>query len=621
MGRKSRHKLERRLGQVEPTRKEVERARVKADRRARHVPPTVEAYEHVAAHGPDRLAETLAGRHSMRIDNLDAVAQRWMDECLPHLLSVCEFDAAFIRRDRFLTEHATPHMSPWPTHLSWSLLSTVAALRLMLAGQTVSAAIVLRQHLGRWTLLLALGGPVVWHRRESMDSFIARAWAPHAIDRLGQYTADVAAGDIFDDLDDHPPTTGVIRAPHEHVQSGDRVICPAGVYHALRTLIDGQQPTQQTPCDRVRDIDAEYSPTDVLSDALTLCIIQMRLAAAAVCRAPSQLDAAHAIHTGSSLAQPLAQYSAQTPQRRHESLVPRLAPTLAPLDGNEIASYANIDYLGTLFDTYHGVLSTQSFAAGYTPREFAELAFAAHRFARFLVAEAAHAHDVEISHGRLKIHQHYDHMAAQILTAEFAALCALWNQSRPEIAAAATLISSTLLSGYWLWLEDDDRAMGILRCTLHHTARLRTWHTNPDAAKTLQSTSRTTPRRWRNAAGWAQHRKLDLALFEFAHDNRESRLDAAAILLDDHDHDHDPQDELTQRLARQIVLNEVTALAATETIKVVATHQSAAIAKTMGEALHRHGLDLRTTPARKGTVRRKTSTQYPGTPRITERDT
>lgn len=609
MGRKSRHKLERRLGQVQPTRKEVERARVKAERHARHVPPTVEAYEQIARHGPDRLAETLAGRHSMRIDNLDAVAQRSMDECLPHLLSVCEFDAVFIRRGRYLTQHATPHLSPWPTHLSWSLLSTVAALRLMLAGQTVSAAVVLRQHLGRWTLLLALADPVVWRRGESIESFIARAWTQRAMNTLGRYTGDVAAGDIFDDLDDHPPTTGVIGTTHEHVQSGDRVICPAGVYHALCTLIDGQQPGQQTQCDGVRDIDAERSPTHVLSDALTLCIIQMRLAAMAVCRTPRDLDTAHAVDTGSTLARPLAQDTSQTPLRLRESLVPRLTPTLVPLDGNEIASYANIEYLGTLFDTYHSVLSKESPAVDHTPQEFAELAFAAHRFSRFLVAEAAHAHDVEISHGRLKIHRHYDHMPAQILTAEFAGLCALWNQSRPEIAAAATLISSTLLSGYWLWLEDDDRAMAILRCTLHQTARLRTWHTKPDAAQALQSISQTTSRRWRNVAGWSQHRSLDLALFEFAHANRESRLDAAGILLDNHD--HDPQHELSQRLARQTVLDKVTALAATETIKVVATHQSVAVAKTMREALHQHGLDLRTTPTRQRTARHKTSPQCP----------
>src|SRR5271156_5089256 len=124
MGRNSRYKLERRLGQVQSTPKQVERATLKAHRRARHVPPTVEAYERVAASGPTRLTETLIDRHSTRIDNLDAVAQLSMDYCLPHLMSVCQLDAVFIRQGHELTQHATPHESPWPTHLSWSVQST-----------------------------------------------------------------------------------------------------------------------------------------------------------------------------------------------------------------------------------------------------------------------------------------------------------------------------------------------------------------------------------------------------------------------------------------------------------------------------------------------------------------
>ena len=39
MGRKSRHKLERRLGQAQSTPKQVEHARLKAQRRARNIPP------------------------------------------------------------------------------------------------------------------------------------------------------------------------------------------------------------------------------------------------------------------------------------------------------------------------------------------------------------------------------------------------------------------------------------------------------------------------------------------------------------------------------------------------------------------------------------------------------
>ena len=221
--------------------------------------------------------------------------------------------------------------------------------------------------------------------------------------------------------------------------------------------------------------------------------------------------------------------------------------------------------------------------------------FAAHRFSRLLVTADARAQDRKISDQRLKIQQHLTPASPHVLTAEFAALCALWNQSRPQIAAAATQISSTLLSGYWLWIEEDDRAMGILRCTLHQAARLRTWQVHPDAAQELQSTSATTPRHWITMAGWSKFRSLDRALFEFAHANRESRLDAAEIL---NDHRNDPESPISQRAARQTALDTVTVLAAAETLRVVAAQQSPAIADTMREALHQHGLDVPTNPTR-----------------------
>src|ERR1700722_4983649 len=240
MGRRSRDKLERSLAQAQLTPKQAERAKLKAERRAQNVPPTVEAYERVAASGPTRLLETLVGRNSTRIANLDAVAQLSMDHCLEHLMSVCQLDAIFIRQGHQLDQHSPPHDSPWPTQLSWSFESTIAALRLMMAGQIVGAAIILRQQFGRWTLLLARADSVVRRRREPIESFIARAWTQHAMDMLGLHTFDVALDDIFDDLDDHPRTTGAIGTDHEHVQVDGRPLCPAHVYHTLCEFIDAQ---------------------------------------------------------------------------------------------------------------------------------------------------------------------------------------------------------------------------------------------------------------------------------------------------------------------------------------------------------------------------------------------
>ncbi|ORA10957.1 hypothetical protein BST14_19555 [Mycobacterium arosiense ATCC BAA-1401 = DSM 45069] len=403
-----------------------------------------------------------------------------------------------------------------------------------------------------------------------------------------------------------------------------RALCPAHLYHALCRLVDAEHTDQEVEHEAAHDLDAEDSatdahcPADALSDTLALCIIQMRLAVAAMCHARKDPDTEQAISPLSGQERGLTQYTLETPLPQRKSLATRLTPALLPLVGTELASFANIDDLGNLFIDYHTALTDCSHDQHYTHQQLAELAFAAHRCARFLITETAHTQDLELSHGRLKIQQHLTPRSPQILTAEFAALCAHWNQSRPEIAAAATQISSTLLSGYWLWLEEDDRAMGILRCTLHQAARLRTWHLHPDAAQALQSTTSTTPRRWMDIAGWSQYRSLDRALFEFAHANRESRLDAAGILLDDHQ-DH-PESPLSQRIARQTVLDRVTALAAAETTRAVAAHQSVAIANTMREALHECGLDTRTTPARrllnKGTSPRRTAQDTTATPDI-----
>ena len=602
MGRKSRHKLERGLGQVQSTPKQVERATLKAQRRARNVPPTVEAYERVAASGLTRLIETLISRHWTRIDNLDAVAQLSMDHCLRHLVSVCQLDAIFIRQGHQLSQHSPPHESPWPTQLSWSVESTIAALRLMLAGQIVGAAIILRQQLGRWTLLLARAGSVVRRRGEPIESFIARAWT-RAMDMLGLYTFDVALDDIFDDLDDHPRTTGAIGTDHEHVQVDGRPLCPAHVYHTLCEFIDAQHADRRVECEVMHDFNAEPSPADtnvpaeVLLDTLALCLIQMRLATVTTYVFRTDTDTIRGIPLVSPLpALRPVQHPSEIQLPLSKPAATRPPPAIVPLVDGEFATFGAVADLWPLYTEYHAALADRFTARRWTTQQLAELTFAAHRFSRLLVTADARAQDRKISGQRLEIQQHLSSASPYILTAEFAALCALWNQSRPQIAAAATQISATLLSGYWLWIEEDDRAMGILRCTLHHAAQLRTWHDHPDTAQALQSKSCTTPRRWLSVAGWSKFRSLDRALFEFAHANRESRLDAAEIL---NDHRNDPESPRSQRVARQTALDTVTVLAAAETLRVVAAQQSSAIANTMREALHQYGLDVPINPARR----------------------
>jgi hypothetical protein len=117
-----------------------------------------------------------------------------------------------------------------------------------------------------------------------------------------------------------------------------------------------------------------------------------------------------------------------------------------------------------------------------------------------------------------------------VLTAEVLSLVAVWN-SRPSVASAASVASSALRSSYWLWLEDDDRAMGILRVVLEATARLRTWTRTPTRAEKIETRVRATPRDWLKAAGWERLHSLNLALGELAHTRANSRWGGARDLL------------------------------------------------------------------------------------------
>jgi hypothetical protein len=118
-----------------------------------------------------------------------------------------------------------------------------------------------------------------------------------------------------------------------------------------------------------------------------------------------------------------------------------------------------------------------------------------------------------------------------VLIAEIAALCSRWSTHLPDLAAAAAVVSSSLRSAYWLWLEDDDRAMAALRCTLEQTARIRAWRAKPAKATALEANPATTPRDWLEAASWRRLGALNRALSEFAHAHPGSRWDGARDLL------------------------------------------------------------------------------------------
>jgi hypothetical protein len=597
MGKKSRLKAARRSGLRPPTSKERQRAELKAHRRAHSVAPTEDDYGRAAAAGPDVLAYALAARHTARIDNLSRIPQKHLEKCYQQLHCLHEVSAACANH-RYGPLLLRGHMFQLTDHLTWAVDSAMAAIRLLLAGQYAGAAIIVQQQLGRWTLLLAQTVCDEPDPLESADEILARVWTWRAIEKLGRRTADVLAEARFDDIDELTPAASTATS-YACVRLADRrMICPATVYRHLSQIASATRCAAATAWECTDGLDPASIPpavdaaTGCISDGLELCILNLQEAVTALNQTFE--------HLSTTDNDPPTTSSAVTHGRRDDRpavwrsklddpAVSSLTPALIPLTPIALATSSTWNSLGGLYGHYRNEHASLSSRTPRSPEDIAKLAFAAHRYNRLLIAEENHQADLMTMSKQL-VAQHLSPRCAYILTAELAGLCARWNQSRPEISNAAMLISSTLRSGYWLWLEEDDRAMGILRWTLHHTARLRAWYTNAELARQLESISLASHTDWITAAGWSNLMHLDLALFEFAHANPHSRQDTTDTLGDARAIDR--TDPTHTRLSRQKVLDWATELAASEIVRVVAAQQSTLIAEAMQEALQLHVLDI-----------------------------
>jgi hypothetical protein len=592
MGRKIRRKTARGAGSGRSPLMERSRSEFKAECLPQSDLSTHDLGQLSAVAAPDALADALVARDAARVDTLGAIPEKRLRMCLLQLHHLHEVSSASgISRDGpLLLRRESGNIAD---HMLWATQSAIAAIRLLLAGQFVGAAILVRQQLGRWTLLLAdTTEPAADQLTpESADDLINRAWTDSALAALGRRVGDVLASGRFDDIDDTDqpiagllttPTLGAIRL------SNGRSVRPATIYHKLSQIASGRGSSTAVRWECLQKVNQTQMPPAIdavvccISDGLELCILNLRYAVRnsyRVMQPPS---------TESSTA-PRTDFAARLPDFCDAEL-PNLKPGLIPITPIALATYRNWVDLGNCHDQYCR-RADSSLSANQPPRaEVAKLAFLAHRYTRFRTAEKSHLADLESMAADLVV-PHMSQKNAYILTAELAVLCAKENRSRHGISVAAMLISSTLRSGYWLWLEDDDRAMGILRWTLHHTARLKTWSINAELARQLESGSRTSHRDWILAAGWQDLLNLDRALFEFAHANPDSRTDAAATLRDDPSTGN--SGPVHARRTRQEVLNRVTALAASEIIRIIAAQQSMSIAQAMQEMLRRQGLDTR----------------------------
>lgn len=555
MGRASRRRSELRDAPDSPNeaiRRERRRAD-RAERRASRKGSSLVEYEEMAALDNRHVIEALIARHNKRMLNMAQLSGDSVRPVMSALVSQGLVDMSLRQlgatRDRF----PASNLGPWVDHLAWGADSAFGAARLLFSGQYVGATAVLRSQFERWTENAAFSADVTHREGESSANFAARAWSschsnyPFAM-QPDQMPSD---GEIWDKdgCDSMASDLSVLVGEEYRVY-------PARLMNLMADLLHGRSPwvdaVRWEACDLLADQPAVVAEVaDRLSDVMMLNLRQVR-----ACLASLAVEQGKAELPRGLFSLPEMIYAGERPPP-FDFLIP-----LIPQTGLHPEVVAKLAAAGT---AYEKVMQGECPAGRlYRDDELVHLFFAERRdrasrwASRFLESEKRKmGNDFDLnSLGEREFRY--------IMAAEMAGLLATWHGNSPQGDAAA-VCSSALRSAYWLWLEDDDRALAVLRIMLEQCARLRVWSTKPDRAEKLEASDSTTPKDWINAAGWRRLTALNRALGEFAHAHAKIRWEGAREILQKIQPDGHNEDAI--HTARGHALDALTALLMAECVR------------------------------------------------------
>jgi hypothetical protein len=459
-----------------------------------------------------------------------------------------ELDRLGCNRDRLPAAYG----GEWIDHVAWGVDSVLAAVRFLLCGQVVGAAVLARSQLERWTMNLAFNVGVSRTSGESSSQFAQRTWSLAAgnavVRRSGLDPESVVERDSADDADEPPREFGV-PIPIEPSLG----VHPGLIMNGLSELLHGRHSGGACMWESHRLLDpdgwdAQCSEAQALIlDALSLVCMRLR---ACVC---TLLEAEHPARARGLMELPLRAPAGREPLAGAALWPVNELLVRNPKIGGSAARAS--DALAAL------VRGERPAGRLFRDDEMVQLAYLDHRHRA--IHSATKAFELERERlGELNWENFRGRELANIITAETLALLADWLEE-PHAAVAAACASSALRSAHWLWLEDDDRAMAALRCVLEQAARMRTWLHKPNRAAPLETRPTTAPKDWLDRAGWARLHTLNRALGELSHARHESRWFGAVELLAELQRDSVPDAELILT-ARGSALRMVMHLAARE---------------------------------------------------------
>lgn len=506
--------------------------------------------------------------------------------------------------------HPSSYVGEWVDHLAWGVDSAVTAVRLLLCGQVVGAATIARTQFERWTMHRAFNANIQQSPGEKTIDYIARTWSSG--DVFKTIHQPVNHSESFPDQDDEIISIEEPESDHQHIHTSDGFeICPPMLYGLLSEMMHGRELIDAIGWDGESLLRSQDWPDEVfiaiaaITDTITLCLRQIRIAGMSIAaeagdasgvrlmrasldgfsepsegNANSQEDAGDTVYSTKSSQEP-------TFSKGYLAAPPLIA--LAPLLPREGLRDDWVHVIEAMANTFTATSKGHRPAGRlFQDDEFVMYAFAWHRSRSVRFARSVMLTESEDLGDNFDIDAFGGSVNLSVALTEAASLLAKWHP-RQESAAAASLIGSAVRSSYWLWLEDDSRALGILRCVLEQTSRLRVWRMKPDKAMTLEQRAETTPRDWLEKAGWKRLSALHKALGEYAHTSATSKWSGAHQLLAQLQPGADPDRAILT--ARGAAIDFVALLAARE-ITTEIHNISEPVAITLEALFERYGFDM-----------------------------
>ncbi|MFI7529710.1 hypothetical protein [Nocardia salmonicida] len=368
--------------------------------------------------------------------------------------------------------------SSWPDQLAWGLDSITAAVRLMLSVQPIGASVIARTQIERWSTNIEFNIGTPQQPGEDTVARLNRLWSTPGI-RVPKQARPV--GDLFADLSELLHARGPLM-PLVWLDIADVTSAPASDHAELLTVI---------------------------SDCLgaSLGHVSSGLATAALTRGWARV------------AEFVGRVRLVAPTR---GWTPDLSVFLFPMGPRQFQNPNFVHELGAAASGFRRAVSmiesgdTSGDPAGLWPL----FSLGHHRFRALVVASHAYEQEKRTLGEQFGRSQMEMLAVKAVLAGEMAAMLAVWlreDPTRRQAADAFAVCASGLRSAEWLWLEDDPRAMGCLRCVIEQVARARTWRLKPARAAKIDSNPNSTPRDWMEGAGWRRLNLLSRALGEFVH--------------------------------------------------------------------------------------------------------